>query len=401
MNSNEQLKIYCEYTKELVDETGKIRPASSNIFKTLSEKLGMTQKAIHLVVTNKSMDIFGFEYKKAGYRDENSDPEDELFSKDNFGVTVSIQLFEADRFSFDFVTVEGPKRNYNTLRPGWSNKLFSIIVRETKSECCYAFKKVDIIGSEFSTKVNCAECLGTVFVNSQQNRSKLMLQIVDSEIPHTFTKKRRLAKERAANLIDDLNHDMDGDLDKLPRDFVGHKSLQNLKYRSNAKRDSAITELRKMKNLPQYNTTIKEVCCDPFRVMFWSKEQIFCFCQLKKNQRVILSFDATGGLVSRTSLTQDVRKFFETPPEIPHIFLYLICMKNEHGVSVPLGQMISASQDSVKISFFLSKWISEFCSPHEFIVDDSKALHKAILLSCTLFQTGFKEVIHKSRRSNL
>lgn len=43
-----------------------------------------------------------------------------------------------------------------------------------------------------------------------------------------------------------LVNDLDEDLEKLPRDFIDHKSLENLKYRNNAQRDSAITELRKM-----------------------------------------------------------------------------------------------------------------------------------------------------------
>lgn len=365
----------------------------------------MSKKAIQIAITKTSNEVFGVDYhQKKEYRDETtcskSDSEDdyELYSKDDCSTTLSIHLFEADLFSFDFCTIEGPHRNYLSLRPGWPDKLFSIIVRETKSECCYSFKRVDIIGSEFKTRARCTECNGTLFVMSQQNRSKLMLQIVDGDRPHTFIKKRRLAKDRATDLIVELNdntvhnvhtklvNDLDDDLDKLPRDFVDHKSLENLKYRKNTQQHSVITELCKMKYLPQYDSSIKEICCDPFRLIFWSKEQLFSFCQLKKRQRVVLSFDATGGLVSRASIMQDVKQFFETTPEVPHIFLYLLCMKNDIGTSVPVGQMLSAAQDSVTISYFLNKWTNEFCIPDEIIVDDSKALHKAILLSCTRFR---------------
>lgn len=205
--------------------------------------------------------------------------------------------------------------------------------------------------------------------------------------------------ERAAALIEELNNDtvhnvhtnlineVDDNCETLPRNFVTHKSLENLKYCNSAQRDSAIIELRKMKYLPQYASTIREVCSDPFRLMFWTKEQIFAFCQLKKRQRVVLSFDATGGLISRASIVQDIKKKFGTIPEVPHIFLYLLCIKNNHGISVPVGQMLSAAQDSVTISFILNKWMSEFFLPDEFIVGDSKALLKAILLSCTRFRT--------------
>lgn len=398
-----QKSIYREFSTELI-KNGELQPASSNIYEVLSKKLQMSAKAIRLSVIKFSKEIFDVEYKKTEYRDEkvenNSDSEfdAELFSKDDDGVTLSIHLFEADRFSFDFITVQGLKRNYLTLRPGWTDKLFAIIVRETKSECCYSFKKVYVIGNEFKTKAHCTECGGTLFVMSQQNRSKLAVQIVNGEFQHTNTKRRRLASDTAADLINQLNkdtvhnvhmklvNDLDEDLEKLPRDFIDHKSLENLKYRNNAQRDSAITELRKMKYLPHYASAIKEVCCDPFKLMFWTKEQLFCFCQLKKKQRVVLSFDATGGLISRASITQDVNKFFEKPLEIPHIFLYSLCMKNIHGTSVPIGQMLSASQDSVTISYFLNMWTNQFCIPNEFIIDDSKALQKAILLSCTRFR---------------
>lgn len=141
-------------------------------------------------------------------------------------------------------------------------------------------------------------------------------------------------------------------LDELPRDFVSHKSLKNLKYRKNAQRNSAIVELRKMKHLPQCGSSIKEVCCEPFKLLFWTREQLFSFCQLKKRERVFLSFDKRVGLVSRASIMKDLKPFFETTPEVPHISLYLLCIKNDHGTSVPVGQMLSSSQDSITISFF-------------------------------------------------
>lgn len=56
---NDQLEIYREFAKDLIDENGKIRPASSDIYQKLSLKLNMTAKAINLVIRKNSNEIFG------------------------------------------------------------------------------------------------------------------------------------------------------------------------------------------------------------------------------------------------------------------------------------------------------------------------------------------------------
>lgn len=407
---SDQINIYRQHAKELLDTNNKILPATSQIFKTLSDKFAlelkhsMTQKAIHIAVSKRSKEIFGLDFGQTENECEKlaeseCDQDFNVLSTDSSGLTITINLNETDQFNFDFISVQGPFRNYKTLRPGWSDKLFSIFVRETKSECCYSFKRVDIIDTEFKTKAICVECDGTIFVMSQQNRTKLTVQVTKGDKPHTFSKKRRLAKDKAVALINELKSDtthnvyvnmvneLNDSLDKLPRDFPNEKALANLKSRNEAKRESAIIELRKMKYLPQYSG-IKEICTDPFRLIFWTRDQIFTFFQLKNRQRVVLSFDATGGLVNRASIMQDISKFFEVTPEVSHIFLYLLCLKNDNGVSIPIGQMLSASQDSVTISFFLQKWIRDFGSPDEIVVDDSKALQRAIVLSCTRFRSA-------------
>lgn len=319
------------------------------------------------------------------------------FSEDIFGATLTVSLNEAEQFNFDLITVQGPKRNYVILRPGWADKLFTIIVRETQSECCFQFKRVDVIETEFKTNAICAECNGLLSVFSILNRTKLKVQIHLGNKPHTYAKRRRLAKEKAFKLVEELKSDtvhnvhmnmvdeLDESIERLPRDFPLHKTLENLKYRSQAHQDSAIIELRKMKYLPQYSSALKEICTDPFRIVFWTKEQIFTFFQIRKRERVCLSFDATGGLINRHSLLLDIKPYFDSLPELPHIFLYLLCIKCSGNISIPVGQMLSALQDSVTIKYFLDLWAKEFAIPDEVTVDDSAALQKSIVLSFTRF----------------
>lgn len=315
------------------------------------------------------------------------------------GVSVSISLNDTDRYHFDLIVQEGPNRNYVTLRPGWPDHLFTIIVRETSSRCCFSFKRADISMKEFKTTGTCKECDGKVYVVSKNERKELLIQISEGKLPHTFTATRRLAKERAADFLSQMKSDtvhnvhikmvneLDDELEHLPRDFVSHKSLENLKYKANANNKPALIELRRMKYCPQYGSCIKSIGSDPFKVIFWTKEQLFCFFQIKKRQRVSVSLDATGGIVSGASLYQDIKQYFDKIPESPHIMLYLLCVKNELGTSVPVGQMLSAEQDHLTIGDFLIRWTHEFALPDEFVVDDSGALQKAIIIYCTRFKS--------------
>lgn len=399
---DEQIKVYEKFSDEIVDENGKIRPASASVFKVISGQIKMTPKAIQLAISKNAEKFLGDKYKKDDKnKDEiNSESDDEqVVFEDMSGVTITIRLSEMDYHQFGLIKYEGPKKTYMSLRPGWAPKLFSIIARESGTKCNLTFKRVDVVGSEFKATGYCKECNGNTYVHSTENRTKLLVQVIEGKQAHTFTTKRRLAKERATELVSHLNSDtvhnvhmsivngLDIDAEHLPRDFVTHKLLENLKYRTNTYKDSALTELRKMKYMPQYGAAIKEICSDPFRLHFWTTEQVFYYNQIKKRQRTCMSFDATGGIVSRSSILQDIKHCFEVCPETPHIFLYLLCVKNKDGISVPVGQMLSASQDSITISHFLARWAHEFSIPDEFVCDDSLALQKSIVLSCTRFKS--------------
>lgn len=105
-----------------------------------------------------------------------------------------------------------------------------------------------------------------------------------------------------------------------------------------------------------------------------------------------LSLDSTAGLISRASVLQDIQKDFDILPEIPHIFLYLFSVKkldhySPEDTSIPVGQMLSATQDSTTISYFIDRWILEFGVPDEIACDDSAALQKSIVRSFTRFRS--------------
>lgn len=56
-----QIEIYRTRKDELI-ENGHVKPATREIFNTLSAELQMTAKAIHLTVVRHSEEIFGIKY---------------------------------------------------------------------------------------------------------------------------------------------------------------------------------------------------------------------------------------------------------------------------------------------------------------------------------------------------
>lgn len=80
--------------------------------------------------------------------------------------------------------------------------------------------------------------------------------------------------------------------------------------------------------------------------------------------------------------------------KLPHIFLYLICLKMQNGKSIPIAQFLSAQQVTVKIKYFLQRFVENFGQPDEVNLDEVAALQKAcvnIFANCQ----DMKEYVNK------
>lgn len=127
----------------------------------------------------------------------------------------------------------------------------------------------------------------------------------------------------------------------------------------------------------EYHDIIKEIGTDPLFIPFYTQAQRFVFNQNSKKGRTVISIDATGGLVSNRELVADLSK----KVDLPHIFLYLICLKMQDEKSIPIAQCLSAQQDTRKIKNFVELFIEDFGYPHEVIMDEGTALQKACAIS--------------------
>lgn len=299
-------------------------------------------------------------------------------------MTASLTIDEKNAEKFKILTVAGNKRSYTTLRPGWTDALHDLIVEETNTQCVFQFKRISVVGEEFVTHAQCSECLGSITATSFGERKNVSVEFVYGEGTHTFQKQRRLTTSKAKSLISalkadtvfnvhsDLVNEIDTESEFLPRNYVSQKSLSNVKHRYINNQSNSINALRDLK-YGDYCDVIKEIGTDPFFALFWTSTQKYVYSQIAKRGRTVISIDATGGLVSNHGLLIGLAKRVQ----LPHIFLYLICLKKQDGSSIPIAQLLSAQQDTKKIKYFLERFQEDFGTPNEVNLDEGKALQKA------------------------
>lgn len=184
-----QLNKYREEKSSLLTLDNTIKPYNDEIFDKIGKELGMSSKAVHWAVSRNITQIFDEDEaediiansKPAIGKIKNSVQDDEidyLFDDNDDSVCVIVNISDKkELFYFEFVQQEGPSRSYTTLRPGWTDVLFDIIVRETQSTCVFNFKRANISVNEFKTSGVCGECKGTVKVESKNNRHTLQIEI--------------------------------------------------------------------------------------------------------------------------------------------------------------------------------------------------------------------------------
>lgn len=301
-------------------------------------------------------------------------------------MAIDVQLTDEERKGLAIVRKHYENRHYLRLTDGWTDILFGLFKRLEIASCPYNFHRADIKGNEFKTVAICSECFSEIAVKSKHSITEIHLVINDrSDTNKCKMQFRRVTAHKAKILSQkmksktpfevyhDQSKDIPDDATKLPADFVSQKKLLNIKYRHNSVEGTAIHYLRTMKYFS--DGSIKEVATDPLVALFWTKQQIHCYAQTG-NQRI--SFDASGGFIINDTVFTDLRCCLENTPNAQHVFLYLISLKTADGTSVPVGQMISAQQDSTRISYFLDRWLEDFKLPKEVTIDASMALKKSL-----------------------
>lgn len=283
-------------------------------------------------------------------------------------------------------------RRNKVLKANWTNSLFEILVREIGTECCINFSRSECNGNEFMADGYCSECDGKVFVQSFNDHTLLEVKIRKGPKEHTFLRKRRVTHDRKkkfeekleSNFPFNVRNDIMSEkpvMEHEPRDLPTQGALKSIRQKKRNEfmlDQNCATALRKMKYLPEFEGAIKEIALDPLHVIFWTDYQELWYRRYAITERTVVSIDATGGVVVSSNLLAGLglNHIYS-----PHIFLYLIVAKTIHGVSVVVGQFLSADQHSVLISYILQCWRNKFNAPNEVVIDDSPGLLKSCVIS--------------------
>jgi len=137
-----------------------------------------------------------------------------------------------------------------------------------------------------------------------------------------------------------------------------------------------IISLVELKHTTPFAGCIHLISADPFIVHYWTPTQMVVYKDACKshNKNSRLCIDATGSVVKKIFRTSQALKS-------AHIFLYVAVLHNG-TLQLPISQMLSESQDTPTITFWLSQWLrSGAPSPTEIVCDYSNALIGAITRS--------------------
>lgn len=124
----------------------------------------------------------------------------------------------------------------------------------------------------------------------------------------------------------------------------------------------------------EYAQVISFVSHSPFAIFYQTPLQLALYIAESKKGDVSLSIDATGSLIIPPKLSQKIAG----TNKLKHVFLYQIMLKSCSGKSVPIAQMLSQDHTSEFIEFFLRKIFKQVKPPKEIVLDESKALLKAL-----------------------
>lgn len=381
---------------QILDKSGKIRYWKDEpVYTTLSSELGMQPKAIYQTILRKQHIIFrkSISKDKVVFQEDITDDETSENEPDFEHFVVSLTKEEQTHFELT--------RNVSdqvVLAVGWTNQLSLILQNSMRSACVFNFSWHYVRDGDFVTKAYCSQCGSALKIESTNKITSILVWITDfGSREHKFTKRRRLIGDRLTYykeklksnvpyvvLNNELAENIDSNKQMPIQQYPTTRALKKLRSvvrNENNLHASAINSVRIMKYSPFHKNTIKEIGTDPLFVIFWNDYQTYYFNQVSKKQRVCISIDATGSLISNQSLLSDLN--LDSKIELQHVFLYLIMLKNENNSSKPIAQCLSADQHARKIRYFLERFTDEFKIPNEVTIDDSAALIKSVILAFT------------------
>lgn len=387
---------------------GNIVPHSSEIIEELARKMQKTQKATYLQVKRRFIEqpiqqkpvteIFkdreaekvDCEYPKKG----NSEMCASIEEKESFVHTYEIE----DDSIFILKWIKRKHRNRTvvseTFEAGWQSKLALFLYEEAKITCKFYFKNAWITKErKFATLGNC-ECGASADISYHQNRLSVNIKNIAQSFPHKRTYQIR--GELKKKFFPDLQRDsalaarmkfinkMIPDNNELNKKFHPFNSTLNAirlhKCREQRKEEDPVDVLLQWKDT-KFQNVILAIGHSPFFMFYRTALQLAWYVIESKNGDIIISIDATGGLVTPPFRSQKI----EGSERLKHVFFYSIMVKTSTK-SIPIAQMLSQEQTSEFIVFFLRKTFKGLKAPRQIVCDESKALLKSLCIAFANFE---------------
>lgn len=407
----------------------KVKPCTDEIFSILSEKLGMTSRAVYLSVVRKktillnsfSQNLHSFTKSETCTQNEefnsnqvdqsiesadrsiesvNSEPEqsnnksiesnestssnaDGKVSNSNLKVKGNTVSFATDVSMQDIFgasyKLQGTKTRLKAT-PGWAWKIRNVIWQNFKSQCSWSFKSADpnALGEvRFGGK--CLGCEAEMQLNfSAEGRMEVHIRNYNAKVAHEKQKHRirGAGKQHFDKLLDnasahsvytsEANRLMEKG-DPIPSILQSQNAMRIGKHRNNAVGRCSMSVIESLIQMKSksHAAVIGDISIFPFSVTYQLPMQKEAYKHFTNRKRSSVSIDSTGFNMHTSS-------FLPSNDKMP-IFLYTLT-GHVPGQTLPFYQVISSRHSQSFIVGWLSSWLKENKKPDEVFVDDSAAL---------------------------
>lgn len=260
----------------------------------------------------------------------------------------------------------------------WTNIVFDHLHKTSKLPCCFVFKickvfspSADIFLKLFAKckDVNCKANLYAFAKNKPLEDEPLKLKVITSDtknIPHNSSIKRYLNGKKRKEIgkelqnqysslwqRDEANRKMEFG-DNMPPNLYNTNVLRKAKQEFRDSKlgieiNNPVMSLIELKHTIPFAGSIHLISADPFIVHYWTPTQMILYKDacISDNKSSRLCIDATGSVVKKLYRTSQLLKS-------SHIFLY-VAVLNNGTIQFPVCQMLSESQDTPTITYWLSR----------------------------------------------
>lgn len=386
MNYEQIFDLFEQHEKEIFFEND-IAKCNAEVYNNIANQLStktnkVTARSIYFVALRRFKGKIVTDY---GTDDDETDSEyiplnEAISSSDivyNFG--VSSQFFARNN-------------------PEIANDLVGTIWNLVKVPCNWIFRRFRKCVGEIVGSAKCSDCHNRLclYTINGMRTVQFIIKQVGEPIEHR-TKRRTIVKNvdieqmlktaTASVVRKDLANQMMEVDDPEPAHLKSANALAIQRHRNNATclNQDPITAIRLMKDFPEYAACIGDIGMDPFFVSYATPTQSRWFREVTRRKRVVISLDATGINVKRPNLSSrsHVKKGFKP------IFLYMVTAQTENR-SLPITQLLTQRHTADHISERLKEWRKTHFNNRkvdEAIMDDSKALTKAVIMTMTHFRS--------------